>query len=92
MSIWTLKNFAYLHFKISIIIKVKLFDLLWYKNVELILKFRSNNWISFLIWLIELILLKIIEFKKSIWYKNSNTQTFSYHLSAETFVWSGISS
>ncbi len=64
-------------------LKIWLFELFNYliwcktKNVQLISMFVSDNWISFLIQIFVLILQKWIEFKKSIWHKNTFTETFS---------------
>ncbi len=69
MSIRYLKKFGDLKLKCSITWIVQLFDLIWYKNVELKLKVGSNNTISFfnfVIW---------IEFVTKNWIKNGQFGT-----------------
>ncbi len=48
MSIRYLRKFYDLKLKNSITYTIQLFDLIWYKNVELKFKFGSDHWIRFL--------------------------------------------
>ncbi len=64
MSMWNLKKVGKLKFKKLIIWIAQLFDLLWYKNVELKWKFGADNWISFFNSIILIDFEKWIELKK----------------------------
>ncbi len=75
MSIWYLKMFGDLKLKNLITWIVKLFDT---KNVELKLKFGSDNWLSFLIKLVALTLQKRIELKKVNSVQKLNHQNILY--------------
>ncbi len=54
MSIRYLKTFGDLKLKYLISWIVQLFNLIWYKKIELKLKIGLDNWLSILIWLFEL--------------------------------------
>ncbi len=74
MSVRYLKMFGDLKLKNSITWIVQLYNLIWYQNYELKLKFILHNWISFLVAWIECVKKNWIE-KGSMQFKNSITKS-----------------
>ncbi len=80
LSRWHLKKFGDLKFNFWI---VQLFEMMWYKIVQLKLKFGSDNWISFFYLVIWIDLEKNNSIEKSLF--STKTELLKHSLARQTW-------